>query len=264
MNPFFFGASARPLYGVYHPPRESRDPPSAVLLCYPMGIEYMRAHRAFRQLTNLLVRAGVHVLRFDYFGTGDSAGDGRDGTLAQWREDIETAFEELKANAGVERAGLAGLRLGGTLAAQFATDRSDVDRLVLWDPIINGRDYLGELRRHVEFTGGSPNGDTTVWPPGDAGIGGFPVTETLRAELAVLDLEAWCPRPDMTVALVVSEERASDRAAFEAWQATGANVTYRCAPSENRWAEGDAFGSALIPQEIIQAVVEVVVSEEFR
>ena len=81
MNPFFFGSSERPLYGVHHPPRERGPRESGVVLCYPMGQEYMRSHRAFRQLANLLTRKGHHVFRFDYFATGDSSGASGEGTF---------------------------------------------------------------------------------------------------------------------------------------------------------------------------------------
>ena len=138
MNPFFFGSRERALYGVYHPPRVQgggRGPVGreGVVLCYPFGVEYMRAHRAFRQLTTLLTRQGLHVLRFDYHGTGDSMGEGSEADLVGWTGDVATAIQELRDTAGLARVGLIGLRLGGALAARAAVGRDDVDRLVLWD-----------------------------------------------------------------------------------------------------------------------------------
>lgn len=258
MNPFFFGASAQPLYGVYHPPREQTHPVRAVLLCYPAGIEYMRAHRAFRQLTSLLVRSGVHVLRFDYFGTGDSAGSVEDASLARWQEDVELAIEELKANAGVEKIDLVGLRLGGTLAVLAASRRADVSRLLLWDPVISGEAYLEELLTYAELP--ARNGNPTAWPAGTVGVGGFALTAGMRSEIAAIDLRV-VPPPRVPITLIASEERALDLALCDAWRGGEVDVECRCVPSENRWIEGDAFGSALIPQDIIQAVVETVTTE---
>ena len=54
MNPFFFGESERALFGLYHPPKSATVRELGVVLCYPMGQEYMRAHRAFRQLALIL------------------------------------------------------------------------------------------------------------------------------------------------------------------------------------------------------------------
>src|SRR5262245_24413810 len=144
MNPFFFGSSERPLFGVHHPPRERGARETGVVLCYPMGQEYMRSHRAFRQLANLLTRAGQHVFRFDYFATGDSSGASGEGSLAQWLADVNQAIDELKDNASLASVSLVGLRLGAALAARASAGRADIDRLVLWDPVVLGPSYLEE------------------------------------------------------------------------------------------------------------------------
>ena len=127
MNCFFFGSSERSLFGVYNPPKGRMARDEGIVLCYPMGQEYMRSHRAFRQLSNLLSRAGFHVLRFDYFGTGDSMGEDEEVSTAQWKSDVGTAIEELKDNAGIERVSVAGLRLGASLAFESASRRPDVE-----------------------------------------------------------------------------------------------------------------------------------------
>ncbi len=72
--PLFFGDPARQLFGVYHPAAEGNAAERAVVLCAPSPQEYMPTHWAYRRLAALLAKAGVHVLRFDYFGMGDSAG----------------------------------------------------------------------------------------------------------------------------------------------------------------------------------------------
>ena len=54
--------------------------------------EYMRTHKAVRQLTMMLAKAGYHLLRFDYFGTGDSAGDGEDVTVEQLMQPAPAAI----------------------------------------------------------------------------------------------------------------------------------------------------------------------------
>lgn len=252
MNPFFFGSSADPLYGVYHPAAQEGHEAKAAVLCYPMGVEYMRAHRAFRQLTTLLVRAGVHVLRFDYHGTGDSAGEGEQVSLDRWVDDVELAVGELKDNAGMDRISLVGLRLGGAVAARAAARRADIDRLVLWDPVVLGTTYLDELRHyaHPPICRASRE-----WPDGTIGVGGFPLTGDMRREIAAGDLRGVRPAVQ-SLHLIVSEDRVENRELRDAWSAVGPPVDYRCVPSENGWAEGDAFGSALIPQNIIQTVVD--------
>ena len=73
----------------------------------------------------MLAARGVHSLRFDYFGTGDSAGETTEADLKGWCGDIETAIDELTHMTGCRRVILIGMRLGGTLAAEVAAKRPD-------------------------------------------------------------------------------------------------------------------------------------------
>src|SRR5436309_10085286 len=122
MRPYFFGGSERQLFGVYYEPRAPAVA-HGVVLCYPMGHEYVNALRGYRQLAMQLARAGLHVLRFDYSGSGDSAGEGELTEVSQWMADIEVAIAELTDSHGLGSVSLAGLRLGGTLATLVASAR---------------------------------------------------------------------------------------------------------------------------------------------
>lgn len=135
MDAFFFGD----LFGIYDPPPNA-DAGAGVVLCPPIGQEYMRTHWAFVQLAQQLGRAGFHVLRFDYYGVGDSAGEA--GTVARWREDVRAAVAELKRRSGLKRISVVGLRVGALLAA---TTDVRVQDLVLWDPVVSGAAYRKEL-----------------------------------------------------------------------------------------------------------------------
>lgn len=252
MNPFFFGDSRAPLYGVYTPPR-GRARPEGVVLCYPFGMEYMRAHRAFRQLNTLLTRSGLHVLRFDYFGTGDSAGEGWEGSLPRWTADILTAVEELKDTAGIGKVSLVGLRLGGLLAARAAASGDPLEQLVLWDPVVDGAAYVRELVASGEPV---PAMAGSAIPEGSVGITGFPLTPQLQREIAAEDLRTLEGYRAGRVTLVVSSEAPAWLQLRDAWRARGVSAEYRHIPSAGNWAEGDRFGSALIPQAIIQGIVE--------
>ena len=143
MTAFFFGATGRQLFGYYH--AASAGGSAAAVLCPSWGPEYQYAHRALRTLARRLAERGVHVLRFDYSGTGDSWGDGGDVSPAAWVNDVSTAMDELRAMSGTTAVDLVGLRLGGYIAARAASGRSDVRRLVLWDPVTHGDARLEEL-----------------------------------------------------------------------------------------------------------------------
>ena len=114
MNPFFFGDSDAPLYGVYHPPTGSPRN-EGVVLCASFGQEAMRSHRALRQLGLLLAKKGYHVLRFDYRGAGDSGLDMWDVDAQMWQQDVDTAIVELREMSGVDKISVVGLRVGALI-----------------------------------------------------------------------------------------------------------------------------------------------------
>jgi pimeloyl-ACP methyl ester carboxylesterase len=136
MMPFYFGTRERRLFGVYEPAQRIDKTTRAALICHPWGDEQVHAYRTLRQLAARLSQEGFHVLRFDYYGTGDSAGSTGDNDVAGSRRDVETAMAELGDMTGLEKLTLVGLRLGACLAADVSARRAaKVDALVLWDPL---------------------------------------------------------------------------------------------------------------------------------
>lgn len=143
MEAYFFGNNGRQLFGAFH--EASGGGEHGVVLAYPGPQEYMQCHFAFRLLAAQLARQGCSVLRFDWSGTGDSAGDSDSVSCQQWREDLQTAVQELMDVSNARRISIVGFRLGGTIAASTPFKQS-LDHLVLWEPVINGNAYLAELR----------------------------------------------------------------------------------------------------------------------
>src|SRR5256885_16263297 len=90
-GPLYFGPATARLFGLHDAPRTDAGREGSVVLCYPYGRDYMSAFRAYRTLALRLARAGFHVLRFDYRGTGDSAGDIGGASLQQGMDDIVAA-----------------------------------------------------------------------------------------------------------------------------------------------------------------------------
>src|SRR5258708_25204080 len=117
-----------------------------VVLCQPFGREAMWVHKGWRVFAEALAGAGSPTLRFDYAGTGDSAGESEDGVqIEQWLRSIRSAIAYLKQTTGGTQGGLCGLRLGPTLPALVAAEE-EADELVLLAPVLSGRQYLRELR----------------------------------------------------------------------------------------------------------------------
>ncbi len=199
---FFFGPSDEPLFGIHTTPAGAQRE-RAVLLCPPIGWEYMRTHWAVRKIAKLLARDGFHVIRFDYFGTGDSAGERGSGGLGRWIEDIGSAAAEIIDAAGVSAVSVVGVRLGATLAAFAAARGLPTDHLVMWDPVVSGVAHFARLERMQAEMIADRGGKVTPAMAGNE-ILGFPYPQPLRRELTALDLNnaAW---PDAPVTLLTTQ-----------------------------------------------------------
>jgi pimeloyl-ACP methyl ester carboxylesterase len=146
MIPTLFGDSDAPLFGVLHEPAADGARDHGVVLCPPIGQEYVRSHWAMRQLALSLTRAGFACLRFDWYGIGDSAGEIREASMARWRADVKSAASELFDTCGVRKISLVGLRFGAAVALAAASQIKPA-HVVLWDPVLDGRSYIRDLRR---------------------------------------------------------------------------------------------------------------------
>jgi pimeloyl-ACP methyl ester carboxylesterase len=137
VNLLSLGTAQRRLFAI-HEAAAPTPRTRAAVLCQPLGIEYTYAHRSMRQLAVRLAMSGFHTLRFDYYGSGDSAGTEAQMDLRGCETDVESAMEALADIAGTTRVTLIGLRAGANIAAHVAARRlADVEALVLWDPIVS-------------------------------------------------------------------------------------------------------------------------------
>jgi hypothetical protein len=213
------------------------------LMCQPIGHEYMACYRAMRQTAVRLSQAGVPGFRFDYYGSGDSAGDASEGTPHVWLQDIGAAALEIRQR---ERAAdtlcVLGMRLGATLAL-LGAPAHHVRALILWDPITDGRHYVEEL-----FTLQAQRFDAN----GNNEVLGFPFPSRLRTELESLDLLAvtWTA-PD--VLIVETGDGTPDAHALAGRLRTlGAAVEHRRFPGHAIWHEPN---KAAVPAQAIQGIV---------
>ena len=216
------------LFAWHHVARDDVRRGAAVVLCPPLGFDYICVYRSWRILAQELAGLGFDVIRFDYHGTGDSAGDAEEpGRLDAWLRSIDQAIAAAQAMAGTGHVALVGLRLGATLAAEAAAARGGVSRLVLWSPFRSGRAYVREIKA---FDRMCPEEDVPQ-PAGEEDIqsAGHVVTRETADALGRLDLHALsrCPAPD--VLLVDRDDRPADSLLGERLALLGSRVT-RCRP----------------------------------
>lgn len=266
MTPLIFGPSGRQLFGVLNAPAHAT---SAVLMCPPVGQELLRAYRFHRVLADRLLRAGVATLRFDYHGTGDSAGDDSDGDLEGWAGDVHAAHAELRSQVGPVPITWYGPRLGGTVAALAATQRSDArptpDRLVVWDPVLDGSAWLRELcREHL-----SVMEDMYCVPPRDLrsrlaadpeafaeGPLGFELSVTLREQLHQLGPEPVSLPRGCPSTVICSPAHQATLEWVQRQASGGASVEPVLLDHALIWFADAVPGNALVPAEGLQVLLK--------
>ena len=68
----FLDVDGRRVFAWYHRPSESIARGGAIVLCPPLGYEQSSSYRTWRILAERLASTGLHALRLDYLGTGNS------------------------------------------------------------------------------------------------------------------------------------------------------------------------------------------------
>ncbi|MFN0050816.1 MAG: hypothetical protein ACKV0T_01410 [Planctomycetales bacterium] len=254
VEPFFFGGPDQPLFGCYHPPRPVAPRRLPLLLCHPLGYEYVPSHRCFQQLATRLARGGFPVLRFDYFATGDSAGDEAEGRIARWLADIDTAIDVLLRRTRARQIGLVGLRGGATLAWIAAARRSEVTSHALWDPIVNGRDHLAELIAFQESTllqypksYRRPHGER------HDDIRGCEFPEDLEREYQAMDMLSVSPRSRERALLIVSAAEEAEPLRKHLESNLPGRLTFQHQPGPQIWSADPT--KKMVPAEILDSIV---------
>jgi alpha-beta hydrolase superfamily lysophospholipase len=249
-TPLYFGPEDRSLFGWLHAPESAAQRDLAVVLCPPVGHEYINSHRSIRHLADRLAEAGIPALRFDYDGTGDSCGDDEDpARLAAWRSSVAEAMRTAREITGCTRLGLAGVRLGAALAVAAATE-AEVDFLVLWAPVVRGRAYNRELKA-LHLTGG--NRVVAIPESGQLEPAGFVVTAETQRDLAGIVLEELLPKT-RRVLIVARDDLAADPRLRDVWREAGIDTEQWSRPG---YAEMFASPhNTVVPDAVIGEIVD--------
>jgi len=257
MKPFYLEGKAGQIFCVYDPPQGSSARDSIVVLCHPHGQEYFYAFRAYRTLATGLAKRGFHVFRFDYFGTGDSAGDADQVSLHQWISDVVAVVDEARGLLGHLSVSLVGLRLGGTLAGIAASQCREVDRLALWQPVINGTKYVATLQaHHQEWL----QTRMTAWSqaqllPADDELLGSRFTQSLRTDLERTDLGSLTECPADNVLIVNQDDDGECGYLAERLRKLGAGVELKRVEDQMIWSMLPDMQWGLVPNRVLKTII---------
>src|SRR5690606_15036176 len=200
IEPHWIGEQPRRLYAALHP---AMGPVTGLglLVVPPLLHEQARSRRLLTQVAARISAFGIACLRFDYFGSGDSGGRGVQMDLASMREDIGVAAAALRSTPGVERIAMLAVRGGSLALASWLAAGGEVDRVVLWEPIVDGAGWVAELEdadaRELRSTDRYPLRRGVPVESSERQLMGFDVSPRLRGDLAGIQVsaDAWSHAP---------------------------------------------------------------------
>jgi len=205
MDSLFF--ANQELYGRFHKPPPEQPIRGAVLMCNPILMESNNIQWGYRRLANSLSDTGFYVLRFDYYGCGNSWGEDEEGGVKRWQDDINNAAIKLTELTGLSSIDVIGFRFGCNLASNLSS--VPVNKFVLWEPTVDSNAYVHHIDTQYNQTVASLNrfrkqpalalkNETT----------GFSFTQEMRESILCSDLgNAGLPKTCDSIHLVTSASR---------------------------------------------------------
>lgn len=232
---------------------------ACLVVAPPFAEEMNKSRRMWTLLTTQLLAAGIATLIPDMHGTGESDGDFADARWRFWREDLDVACR-LAREEGAQRIALLGVRLGGllaldylqhTVAARGPAASLGIGQVILWQPVLNGRQHMNQFLR-LKLAAGlrqpAATKETTATlrerlARGERlEVAGYELSPDLIAAIDALDAQALAPastsRVDWlevaageTAALLPASQRL-----IEQWRAAGVKAHGRAVRGEPFWA----------------------------
>lgn len=150
MLPAYFGHPPD-FFGITHMSETNRRSHS-LIICQPLLGEAIWTHWALKQIAQWAAREGYDVFRFDFSGTGNSMVDSTTLALANWTGDVEKALDLMEERCGNSRVSVLAVRLGFAVAASVSF-RRDIENLIGWDPVLDGRTWLADRKIDLEDHG---------------------------------------------------------------------------------------------------------------
>ena len=260
---FHFGTPPRRLFGMIHgapPARPGRRP---LLLPSPLLQEGAVCQRALWALAEGVAARGGQAMRFDWYGSGDSAGEAMELDWDGMQDDLRQAAAHIDGDGtGVCMLALRSACLPVLAAA--AADTAPAD-LVLWDPVLSGARMIEGWRRQHEAqlrTAGRYLREGRAVARADELLG-FDVAPALLDVIGGLDFRALALPAGSRVRIVQWSEDASDADvdAFAAsLQDSGAVVERVVLGTDDRpaWDDAQRFEAQVFPRRSVMDVISLI------
>ncbi len=137
--PVAFSSQGRQLVGIWHTSRSKK----IVLLCHGFTGSKVESKRIFVETGRIFSAESIDAFRFDFFGSGDSAGEFADSSISTNLVNLQDAVAWARQQ-GYEKIAVLGLSMGGAAAILSAADLP-IDALVTWSAVPDMRKLFSSL-----------------------------------------------------------------------------------------------------------------------
>ena len=246
IEPFFLDGEHGSLFCIHLYPADLNCQGS-ILYLHPFAEEMHKSRRMAALQARHFAAAGYAVLQVDLTGCGDSTGDFSDANWNAWLNDARRAHDWLLSRHAVP-VSLWGLRIGASLAVELASALPNIQQLYLWQPVVNGEQYLNQFLRiklasEMLSQGQAQNGTKQLRALLETGksieVGGYSLSSAMAHDLADLklaDMMPPCPVLwlELGIEAGVPPSPASQRI-VEGWRTAGVKVQTRMLAGEPFW-----------------------------
>lgn len=250
----YFGPAGREALAWLH--RSVQPSRIGMVLCSSFGREDLCLHRSLRHFAESAASRGIPALRFDYPGSGDSAGSEFAADIVEtWIASINDAVATLKQQTGVSEVCLVGVRLGVLLAACAASKRQDIAGLVAIAPSTSGRTYVRELKAY-SLAADSYSGDTHAKRADDLlEAGGFAMDAQTQNGLRRIDLMKESAAPAYPTLIIERDDLPADHRWLEHLRGLGANAMSLRIPGYEGMVRESSPHHTVVPTQLIGSVL---------
>lgn len=266
----YFGQEQRCLYGVLHRPAGMAR--GGLLVCAPLFQEAMRTYRALWTLAEKLAASGWIVLRFDWFGSGNSQGQAVEMEFEGLVADIDEAARFLRvqfaATGAPEQAAevaILGVRSAALPVLAYACGLATRVELILLAPQLDGEAVANAWRaQHQDqllHAGRYPFGQPL---PGRDDLLGYSVSNELLDAFQQLNAASLELHPGSRLLMAGWDVLGQEGEAFISTQRrAGCTVgSMALEPAETPlWEAPDAFEKQVFPRRSIAHLASALSSE---
>ncbi len=181
---------------------------AAVIIISPVGPEYMSCHRSIKLLAEKIALSGIHCIRYDPIGMGNSSGNLDDsGIWEKWVNSPQKLQHYLKNKFNISSIILTGLR-SGCLILSDVIKTTQIKTAVFWYPQVKGTAYMRSIQLLDSVLYKTPNTLEAEIMEG----GGYPVSNELQDKIRGINLlsgYSHCLKKALIIENKHSEEKSS-------------------------------------------------------